>query len=52
MVNRAIQETAEETGDLIGNKIATKIAKCSETVIPKVRLSPKKDYIINNLRLI
>ena len=60
---KAIQKTAEATGDLIGNKIADKITKVSknlphndsETVAneEEIYMSPeKKQQIINDLRLI
>ena len=52
---RAIQETAEATGDLIGNKIADKITSVSkkptkglpndETEVDVERATPKKRYI-------
>ena len=58
---RAIQETAEATGDVIGNKIADKITKTSQNIsktdeneleIPKERyISPeKRQQIIGELR--
>ena len=62
---RAIQKAAEATGDLIGNKIADKIASVSkisskelqnedELEIPKERyISPKKrQQIVDDLRLL
>ena len=52
---RAIQKTAEPTGDLIGNKIADKITSVSkkstkelqndETEVDVERATPKKRYI-------
>ena len=58
---RAIQKTAEATGDLIGNKIADKIRSVSKksqnevnNEIPKERyISPKeRQKVIDELRLI
>ena len=64
---RAIQKTAEATGDLVGNKIADKITSASKkshnkeiqsnefnNKIPKERyISPKeRQQIIDELRLI
>ena len=64
---RAIQKTAEATGDLIGNKIADKITSVSkkkstndETEVDVERATPKKRYIspeerqqiIDELRLV
>ena len=52
---RAIQKTAEATGDLIGNKIADKITRVSikcaktlqnnETEVGVERATPKKKYV-------
>ena len=44
--NRAIQKTAEATGDVIGNKIADKITSVSKKASNNVELtSHKKRYI-------
>ena len=54
-MKKAIQKTAEATGDLIGNKIADKITSVSkkstkelpndETEVDVERATPKKRYI-------
>ena len=65
---RAIQKTAEATGDLIGNKIADKVTKASknnleeeaknEVEIPKERYiyiyiyAEKREQIIDELKLV
>ena len=45
--NRAIQKTAETTGDLIGNKIADKITRASKT-LPSEKEILRVRYISHN----
>ena len=50
---RALNKTAEATGDLIGNKIADKITRQSKQAPKQVQIpSEKRQQIIDELRLI
>ena len=52
---RAIQKTAEATGDLIGNKIADKILKVSKirnkTIQKQLQISMIKKYLKKDINL-
>ena len=52
IAKRALNKTAEATGDLIGNKIADKIAKPREEKKTIVIPPDKRQQIIDELRLI